>query len=66
MAKESRYHALWEYGLAQDIWAGCSRRLQKGSSEHEDMLQLFDQLQRQLTNEELKLFWVQCWLIWNQ
>ena len=25
LAKETRYHALWECGLAQDIWAGCSR-----------------------------------------
>ena len=29
-AKESGYHVLWECGLAQDIWAGSSRRLQKG------------------------------------
>ena len=33
---------------------------------HEDMLQLVDQLQCCFTDEELELFWVQCWLIWNQ
>ena len=27
LAKETGYHALWECGLAQNIWAGCSRRL---------------------------------------
>ena len=33
---------------------------------HEDMLQLVDLLQHRLDDEELELFWVQCWLIWNQ
>lgn len=33
---------------------------------HENMLQLVDLLQRCLDDEELELFWVQCWLIWNQ
>ena len=33
---------------------------------HEDMLQLVDLLQHCLDDEELELFWVQCWLIWNQ
>ena len=66
LAKETRFHALWECGLAQDIWAGCSRRLQKGVTTHEDMLQLVDLLQHHLDDDELELFWVQCWLIWNQ
>ena len=58
LAKETRFHALWECGLAQDIWAGCSRRLQKGVTTHEDMLQLVDLLQHRLDDDELELFWV--------
>ncbi|XP_075636558.1 uncharacterized protein LOC142608763 [Castanea sativa] len=56
-AKESGYHVLWECGLAQDIWAGCSSRLQKGTSSYEDMLQLVEHMQQRQTDEELELFW---------
>ena len=30
------------------------------------MVQLVEELHGRLTNKELELFWVQCWLIWNQ
>lgn len=43
-AKESGYHVLWECGFAQDIWASCSRQLQKGTSGYEDMLQLVEHM----------------------
>ena len=33
-------HALWNCGAAQDIWAGCSVRLQKCCGGQVDMLQL--------------------------
>ncbi|XP_023873343.1 uncharacterized protein LOC111985934 [Quercus suber] len=39
-AKEFGYHVLWECGLAQDIWVGCSRRLQKELPGFDDMVQL--------------------------
>ena len=32
----------------------------------DDMVQLVEHMQNQLTNEELEFFWVQCWFIWNQ
>lgn len=66
LAKESGYHVLWECGLAQDIWASCPSRLQKGTSGHDDMLHLVEHMQHRLTDDELELFWVQSWLIWNQ
>ena len=65
-AKESGYHVLWECRLAQDVCAGCSRRLQKGLPGFDDMLQLVEHMQQYLMEEELEFFWVQCWFIWNQ
>lgn len=66
MATEVGYHALWECKLAQDIWAGCTSCLRKGTIGHVDMLQLVEDMHSRLSNEELELFWVQIWLIWNQ
>ena len=65
-AKESGYNVLWEYGLAQDIWVGCLRHLQKGSSGFDDMVQLVEYMQQCLPDKELEFFWVQSWFIWNQ
>ena len=49
------------------MWAGCpSRILQKGLTNQSDVLQLIANLMHKLTKEDLKLFLVQCWLIWNQ
>lgn len=28
---ESMLHVLWECGVAQDVWAGCSSRIQKSA-----------------------------------
>ena len=66
LASETGYHALWECGLAQDVWAGCIRCLQKSRIGHVDMLNLVEDMHGKLTNEELELFWVQSWLIWNE
>ena len=35
---ETKVHALWNCGVAQDIWAGCSVRLQKCCGGQDDML----------------------------
>lgn len=45
---------------------GCTRCLQKGKLGHVDLLHLVEYMQCRLSNEELALFWVQSWLIWNQ
>ena len=50
----------------QDVWAGSISKLQKGSSVFSDTLQLMEFLVDKLTVEELELFWVQAWIIWNQ
>ena len=64
-APESVLHVLWECGAAQDVWAGGPRRLQKVGTEHRDFMQLIEDLILRLSEEELELFWVHCWLIWN-
>ena len=64
---ETAIHALWECGAAQDVWAGCPNRiLQKGLTNQGDVLQQIANLMHKLTKEDLELFLVQCWLIWNQ
>ena len=49
-----------------DVWAGSIPKLQKGASGFRDVMQLMEHLVDQLSTEEMELFWVQCWLIWNQ
>ena len=66
MELETEIHALWNCGVAQDSWAGCSARLQKCHLGSEDMLQLWEELMARLTIDELELFLVQAWIIWNQ
>lgn len=65
-ASESVLHVLWECGVAQDIWAGSMRRLQKGITDQMEFLQLVEDLMLRLFEDEWEIFWVQCWLVWNQ
>ncbi|KAL0002856.1 hypothetical protein SO802_016637 [Lithocarpus litseifolius] len=63
---ESVFHALWGCAAMQDVWAGSISKLQKGVSEFNDFMQLMEYLVDRLSTEEVELFWVQCWQIWNQ
>ena len=63
---ETEIHALWNCVGAQDVWAGCLARLQKCQVGQDDMIKLWDELTARLTAEELELFLVQAWIIWNQ
>lgn len=63
---ETRVHALWNCGLAKDIWAGCCARLQKCRGGYEDLLQLMEDIIARLSTDELELFLVQAWFIWHQ
>ncbi|KAL0006082.1 hypothetical protein SO802_013643 [Lithocarpus litseifolius] len=60
------FHALWGCVAVQDVWAGSISKLQKGVSNFSDFMQLMEHLVGRLSAEEVELFWVQCWLIWNQ
>ena len=55
---ETAIHAVWECSVAQDVWAGCARRLQKSVGGQLDVLQLVEKLMEKLTSEELELFFV--------
>ena len=63
---ESVTHALWGCAAVQDVWSGSIPKLQKGVSAFSDFMQLMEHLMSQLSTDEMELFWVQCWLIWNQ
>ena len=53
---ETGIHALWNCGVAWDVWAGCSMRLQKCAGDQDDMLQLMEELIAQLCTDELEQF----------
>ena len=63
---ESVLHCLWECGVAQDIWASSNIGMQKRATSQVDMVQLLEELMDRISGEELELFLVQCWVIWNQ
>ena len=63
---ETGIHAIWNCDAARDVWSGCSSRLQKCTGEQGDFLQLMELLIDRLSTEELELFLVQAWIIWNQ
>ena len=63
---ESGIHVLWECGVARDVWASSVAKLQKFVGGQQDVIQLFEELLVRLEVEELELFIVQAWLIWNQ
>ena len=52
--------------MAQDVWVGSLRRLQKARIGQMDFMQLVVEVIINLPSEEQELFWVQCWVIWNQ
>ena len=63
---ETEVHVLWECPAAQDVWVGSRTKLQNCPLGQQDMLQLFDYLMNRLEPEEVELFLVQAWMLWNQ
>uniref|UniRef100_A0A7N2L6Q0 Uncharacterized protein n=1 Tax=Quercus lobata TaxID=97700 RepID=A0A7N2L6Q0_QUELO len=64
--RESGIHELWECEVARDIWASSVVKLQKFVVGQQDVIQLFEELLVRLEVEELELFLVQAWFIWNR
>ena len=52
--------------MASDVWARSQTRLQKSGSGHVSFLNLMEEMMLKLTNEEMELFLLLCWVIWNQ
>lgn len=48
-------HVLWDCGIAQDVWVGSVKLLQKGRHGLLDMFQLMEYLMEQLAREDLEL-----------
>ncbi|KAL0009843.1 hypothetical protein SO802_004951 [Lithocarpus litseifolius] len=60
------YSCVMGYAAVTDVWVGSIMKLQKGGSDFQDVLQLVEYLVDRLSTDEMELFWVQSWLIWNQ
>ena len=65
LAQESTIHALWECTVAQDVWHGSVRALQKCGMSQLDFVALLKYLLDRLNKTKVELFLVQAWLIWN-
>ncbi|KAL0010086.1 hypothetical protein SO802_005194 [Lithocarpus litseifolius] len=63
---ETEVHVPWDCPAAQDVWAGSRTKLQKCPLGQQDMVQLLAYLMDRLEPEEVELFLVQAWIIWNQ
>lgn len=59
-------HALWDCDATQDVWARNLAKQQKSSHRQSDIIQLVEYLLDRLLVEDMELFFVQSWLIWNQ
>ena len=66
-ALETIIHALWEFGVAQDIWARCPHCvLQKGLAVQDSVIRLVEELMHKLLKDALEFFLVQSWLLWHR
>ncbi|XP_075640505.1 uncharacterized protein LOC142612276 [Castanea sativa] len=63
---ESIIHAVWEYGVAQDVWVGCAIKVQKCNTYFPDIVALFEYVLERFSTAEVKVFLVQAWFLWNQ
>ncbi|KAK9991446.1 hypothetical protein SO802_026431 [Lithocarpus litseifolius] len=63
---ETEFHVLRECLVAQDIWARSRIKLQKCHLGQQDMIQLIHYLLNRLDIEDVELFLVQAWVVWNK
>ncbi|KAL4614834.1 hypothetical protein ACB092_07G081300 [Castanea dentata] len=63
---ESTILALWNCEVAKDVWARSLVKLRKCSHGQADMLELIEYLLSWLSLQEMEVFLVQAWHIWNQ
>ena len=63
---EMTIHTLWNCEVAKEVCLGSLVKLQKCSHGQADMMELIEYLLNRISVQELELFFVQVWLIWNQ
>jgi len=63
---ESTIHVLWECAATQNVWASSVKILQKGCTGQNDLLHLLEYLLDPLSLEEVEVFLIHAWLIWNR
>ena len=62
---ETVAHALWSCPMARNVWALVASKLQKRSSEAEDIYVLVRELMAVLSTKELEVWAIVSWSIWN-
>ena len=63
---EIALNVVWDCGATQDVSARSITSLQKWSTGYHDFRGLFESLMDKLQKEEVEIFLVLAWLIWNQ
>ena len=56
---ESAIRAIWECGVAQDMWAGCAIRLQKCTTDFLNIMALFGYVLDRFSAAKMEVFLVQ-------
>ena len=62
---ETTCHVLWECPFARNVWALAGRRIQKCSNSASDFFELFRSMTTRLNQQELELWTVIVWALWN-
>ncbi|GLT31223.1 hypothetical protein SLA2020_059750 [Shorea laevis] len=63
--KESVFHSLMSCSLARAVWLGCPLNLHVSELQVDDFATFFDSTVAILGKEQLELFCLLCWSLWN-
>jgi hypothetical protein len=66
LADETTVHALWSCPSAQDVWADCSKRIQKSSCEATDFMGIMEWLLDKCSVEEVQIATLVARQIWHR
>ena len=62
---ETICHVLWECPFTRNVWALAGRRIQKCSNSASDFFELFRTMTTRLNQQELELWTMIVWALWN-
>jgi hypothetical protein len=66
MEEETLGKIIWSYPSAKDVWANCSRKLQRTICEEEEFFLIFERIMKELTKGKAQFFAIVAWQIWLQ